>query len=443
MLPSIDRPPVIAEIADALVDERVGIVNAVFDVRLQAGAPKFFHVAARACNTGAFTSQDSFTNTGGASTVRERAIVKAIGEAVERYCAAIFDVDDYPLFSYADAPGDAVAPAEFALYSDRQYDAPGFPWMRFEDDTTVRWIAALDLGAGAPCWVPACRVWIPYHYYLGSGDGPIDQPISTGVACHETLDLATLSGICEVVERDAFTICWQAMMGPPQIRLDTLDDEGYDLVERFRRAGVDVTMFDLTLDHGIPTVLSVARSTAPGAPAFVFAASTAPSPRTAVRSSLEELAHTRRYSQWIKEAMAPAPHDRAYRTVQGQEDHLNFAADHANAARFEFLFSSDERRSFDELPDLATGDAAEEVALLVERIVAVGGRVLAVDVTSDDVRELGLRVVRAIVPQFHPLHLGHELRACGGTRLWQVPQSLGYAGADPETDGNPTPHPYP
>ena len=263
------------------------------------------------------------------------------------------------------------------------------------------------------------------------------------MACHESLDEATLSGICEVVERDAFTICWQAMLAPPQIRLDTLDDPGYDLVERFRQARVEVTMFDLSLDHGIPTVLSVARSAAPGAPAFAFAASSSPSPQTAVRSSLEELAHTRRYSQWIKEAMVPATHDRSYRDVQGQVDHLNFAADHANAAQFEFLFASEQRRSFDELPDLSTGDPAEEVALLVERIVAVEGRVLAVDVTSDDVRELGLRVVRAIVPQFHPLHLGHELRACGGTRLWQVPQSLGYAGANPETDGNPTPHPYP
>jgi ribosomal protein S12 methylthiotransferase accessory factor len=434
---------VLADAADQLVDERVGVVNSVFNVDLPAGAPALFHVAARAANTGAFAAQDNFFNTGGAATERPRALAKAVGEAVERYCAAIFDADDFPLFAYRDAPGPAVAPEEFALYSDDQYASPGFPWAPFAAGTPVRWTEALDLGARAGCWVPACRVFIPYHYYLASGDTPIDQPISTGMACHASPAAAARSAICEAVERDAFTICWQAMLAPPQVRLETLPDDSYDIVERFERARIGVTMFDLRLDHGIPTVLSVARGDTPTAPAFVFAAASAADPADAVRSSLEELAHTHRYSQWIKGAMAPLAKDPGHRNVSGQEHHLNFAADHGNAAAFEFLFESEEAVTFDEIASIAGADPRDDVAALVERIQGVGARVLVADVTSDDIRAVGLTVVRAIVPQFHPLHMSHGLRSLGGRRLWEVPQALGYEGITPAGGDNPAPHPYP
>jgi ribosomal protein S12 methylthiotransferase accessory factor len=69
--------------------------------------------------------------------------------------------------------------------------------------------------------------------------------------------------------------------------------------------------------------------------------------------------------------------------------------------------------------------------------------VLLADVTTPDVRDLGLSVVRAVVPGSHPLFMGHALRARGGRRLWEVPQRLGHRGISPATGDNPAPHPYP
>ncbi len=51
---------------------------------------------------------------------------------------------------------------------------------------------------------------------------------------------------------------------------------------------------------------------------------------------------------------------------------------------------------------------------------------LLCDLTTPDVNELGLQVVRAIIPGFHPLVVGHQIRSLGGKRLWTVPQKLGY-----------------
>ena len=70
-------------------------------------------------------------------------------------------------------------------------------------------------------------------------------------------------------------------------------------------------------------------------------------------------------------------------------------------------------------------------------------RVLLAELTTPDVGGLGLSVVRAVIPGFHQLFMGHALRCLGGTRLWEVPQQLGYPGVTREGGDNPAPHPYP
>jgi ribosomal protein S12 methylthiotransferase accessory factor len=427
-----------------LVDEKVGIIDHLKEVRREPGAPMFFHYAAETSDTSAFTREENFKRCGGAASDRRRAAAKAVGECIERYCSAIYAVEEFPLCSADDAPFECVPPAEFALFSPDQFEWPGFPWVPFDTKTTVRWTPCVELATGREIHVPACRVYVPYTFYLGTGDAPIDQPISTGLACHMGYERAAASAICEVVERDAVMIAWQAMMAPPQIRIETLSDENYDLVRRFESTGAEVVMFDVTLDHGIPTILSVLRNSTPGAASFVVAGSTSLDPEVAAAKSLEELAHTRRYSQYTKTSLQPLPRDTPHdECVIDQVTHIRFWADEANLPMSDFLFTSNRRVEFGELACHATGSPAGDLERLVAMVGSVGERVLIKDVTTPDVAEFGISVVRAVIPGFHPLHLGHTNRAFGGKRLWEIPQLLGYPGISRDSGANPAPHPYP
>jgi len=433
----------LSDIVDQLVDDHVGIIRDVSHVPREPGAPAFFHVAAKACNTGAFCRQHNFSIAGGASAKRERAMAKAIGEAVERYCSAIYEKEEFPLTSYMDAHFPCVTPKTFALYTQEQYGQQGFRYAPFEEDTPIRWVLAEDPLSGETRSVPAAMVYLPYSYDQKEGEIPIVQPISTGLACHGNKALSTISAICEVIERDAFTITWQAQLGMPYILIDTLSDSNRDLVTRFERVGGSVTLLNITSDVGVPTILSVLRSHAHDAPALVFAAAADMNPEEAVRKSLEELAHTRRLAQLLKVSLPPLLPDHQYETIANQDCHVRLYCDHRHTALTDFLFASDRRMAFDEVENCTIGDSSQDLIILLKKIKAIGHQALIKDLTTPDISELGLCVIRALIPGFHPLYMGHKYRALGGFRVSQVPSKLGYPRITNTTGDNPAPHPFP
>ena len=431
--------PHLATIVDDLVDPYVGVVKVAAAAPRQAGAPAFFHYWAEAADTGAFAPQHNFARTGGAAEDPDRALAKALGEAVERYCGAIYVQEEFPLSAAGDAPFATIDPASLALNSAAQYEEPGFRFVPFTQETPVRWVAMRDALSGDVVHVPAAMVFVPY--YFAHGEAPIAQPISTGLACQVSFEAAAAVALYEVIERDAFMITWLARLAPPRVRLDTLPPEIAHLLERFHRVGYEVTLLDITLDCGVPTVLAVSRHPARECPAVVVAASANLSPVRAIRSALEELAHTGHYCQEIVRDLPRLRGDGE--AVIDQQSHLNYWCDHAHADSIEFLFASEASVALAEIgADLSSG-APSELEQACRAVASTGHRVLLRDLTTEDVAELGLAVLRAVVPGYHPLVSGHRYRALGGTRLMNVPQRLGYAGLDDEAAANPLPHPYP
>ena len=287
-------------------------------------------------------------------------------------------------------------------------------------------------------------VVLPYAFDESQGETPICQRISTGLACHSSFVEAAISGICEVIERDAFTITWQARVAPPQINVDSLSEPNRDLVQRFKRVGDSVILLKLTTDVGVPCILSILRGMNSDAPALVFAASADVDPEMAVRKSLEELAHTRQLAQQLKRTQpalsARPPYDN---DITDKEHHVHFYCDHANISQANFIFSSEMLCDFEGIQSLSTTGAEQDLRILVNRITHTGHTVYVADLTTPDVASLGLTVVRAVIPGYHPLFMGHRLRALGGSRLWEVPQKLGHRGITHVNGDNPLPHPYP
>ncbi|UII21552.1 YcaO-like family protein [Fulvivirga ligni] len=426
-----------------LLDPKVGIITGLSEHPLEIDSPSFFRFNGSAANTEAFGEYRNFAIGGGAATSRELALAKTVGECVERYCAAIYDKQQFPLFTYNEAPFKCVHPKDFALYSAEQYIHPEFDFDEFTTDSPVRWIEALNMDSQEPMWIPASMVFVPYFFYQNGDETPIIQPISSGLSCHCSFEEAVIGGICEVIERDDFMITWQAQLSRTKITKSSLSKSNQDLVARFEKVGYEIHLMDISNETGIPGILAVAVGSKTDFVPLVVAASVALSPEEAVRKALEELAHTERYAYQIKYELPRLQAHPEYDNVLGQVHHVNFWMNPAVRKHAEFLYSSDQYIDFGELKDFSKSNPLEEMKEVVSVINASGYEVLITDITTSDIQSLGMKVVRAVIPGYHPLFMGYHKRALGGERLWTVPQKLGFKGITKEEGDYPFPHPFP
>ena len=207
--------------------------------------------------------------------------------------------------------------------------------------------------------------------------------------------------------------------------------------------GIDVKLMDITTDLGVPTILSIALTDATTSPAIAVAAATDPSPETALRKSLEELAHTRKYAKQLMTYIPPTEVEPGHAAVKDQRDHLRFYCPQSARTFAEFAWASRDVVPYSAMPDLSRGSAAADVQAIVQNLAAADLEPIAVEMTTPDIAALGLRVVRVVIPGAHPLYMGHVNRALGVRRLYEVPQRLGYPGLTLGEDDNPAPHPFP
>ena len=430
---------------DQLVDSKVGIIREVQELPIDDDDPDFFHFLSTSCDTARFTSLRNFGNNGGVSTDRYVALAKALGEGVERYCSAVFNYDDLEIAPFEALEQRATKPGHFALYRADQLSAGNLPWQDFREDVPVAWTEAVSLHDGEPVLVPAAMVFVPYHYQRSRGDAAIVQPISTGLAAGCSFEEAALSGLCECIERDAFAITWQAHLSRPRVDLSTTPESCQRILARYRDVGLDVQVMDITSDLAVPTMLTIALGESASSPAIAVAAATDPDAETALTKSLEELAHTRKFAKQLMDYTPEIASDvhAGHPAVQDQKHHLRFYCPQHAREWAEFAWASDEVRPFVSSEGMAARPAAEVLEGVLGRLHAAGLEALARDLTTEDVRRLGLSVVRVVVPGSHPLFMGHQNRALGGTRLYTVPQRLGCAGIDRSGQDNPFPHPFP
>jgi ribosomal protein S12 methylthiotransferase accessory factor len=432
----------IAGSLDTLVDDAVGIISRLDPVPVTPGAPAFHHLEARLCDTGAFGGPTGDGVVGAASVDRQAALTETAAAALARYAAALYDRDQLPLASHAEAGFPAVKPSDFALFNEAQYGSPGFPYVPATDETPLRWAGAIDLLSGDPVHVPAAFVFHPFPYRRRGGDMPIAPPNPAGLACAEGIAEAALAGLAEIVRQDALALFWQAMTMPPQLVRDTLPEPVRNCIRRFEAAGDRLTLVDIATDNSMPAVLAIIASERPERPAFVVDAAADLDAETAVLKALARLAETRRRSQEAMSRVAPVSPANDWEDLVEPVDHLRFAADHANRASFEFAVASEIRRDIGEYEPRATGSVEADLEIAVGLIGATGHRAYAANLTSEDIATFGISVCRVLVPGYLPLHATHRLRALGGDRLYETPRRLGYRGLARGGSGNPAPHPF-
>jgi ribosomal protein S12 methylthiotransferase accessory factor len=382
------------------------------------------------------------TYTGSDHPCREAAEAAAIGEALERYSGSYVPDERLLVASADDLGAAAVEPERFALFSDAQHATPGFPFSPFRRDTVVGWVDGFSVPGGEHAYLPAQLVFMPWRD-TQLGETRIGHATSSGLACAPTLEEAVLTGLLELVERDAFMLAWHNRLSLP-----LLDWEGDRVLERldrryFEPSGLRYSAVDLSVFLNVPTVLGVVHGRRGQLGALGVGAASAPTVEVAWRKALAEAFSVQR---WVRDQALEEP-DRlggpagAIRTFDA---HTLYYAGEKRARRAAFLDTSAERRHTADVPPLEGGDVLELIEALARRLCVHGYSAYAVDVTSPDVRAGGLRVARVLVPELCPLDVVEGARFLGGRRMYEAAWKAGLVPRRLEpADLNPDPHPFP
>ena len=147
-------------------------------------------------------------------------------------------------------------------YGHRLVDVTRLPRLRtsrFHRDLPLLWMEGHDLLAGdQPVWLPYEMLQLNMTLPPPVGSGCFLGG-SNGLASGNHVLEATSHALCEVVERDAatmFGLLDSDAQAARRIDLATIDDPACcDILERYARANVDVAVWDITSDVGIPAFL--------------------------------------------------------------------------------------------------------------------------------------------------------------------------------------------
>ncbi|HCU69418.1 MAG TPA: hypothetical protein DGF30_09395, partial [Desulfomicrobium sp.] len=304
---------------------------------------------ARATRCGAFDHrlQGLMTSYGRGLTMDDARVSLAM-EIVERY-SSFADIRDMRVSGSQDGGEIQVAP--FRALGGEALDPNA---MRLEvpyADQPLHWIAGRGR-RGETRLVPLQAVYLFTNLdevRLFSGLG------STGLASGNTPEEAKVSGLLEVIERDAEAV---RVFDPARcFRVESRDDEMRELLKRYQQQGVDPVFQDLTTELGVPCYKCFVHLAEGG---LVKATGASLSGRRAALSALTETP----FPFPGGPASAEGPHNLPVRLLE-------------------------------DLPDHSTGSAAGDLALLEAILEDRGYEPVYINLTK---RELRLPVYRAIVP---------------------------------------------
>jgi ribosomal protein S12 methylthiotransferase accessory factor len=209
----------------------------------------------------------------------EEAKASALATAIERFSAE-YRGDPMKLALYEEVGiRRAVNPVDLILARS------------VEAGERIHWSPGFDLLEKTDVWVPSNAVFLPYNT-LGEARGLFASD-PNGLAAGNTRDEAILSGLLEVLERDALS---RAERNHSMGKRISVKEPGpvRDLLGRYERAGMEITLWLLDGLTRIPTMAAAADDPVTRDPAFlVMGAGSHPSPQAAAIQALTEVAQRR------------------------------------------------------------------------------------------------------------------------------------------------------
>lgn len=432
---------------DRLADPRFGLIRSVADIAPPELAGALTITSALSANlaplieAGGARGPCLSVSGGGVSARAEISRAKAVSEIIERTSLYLAPPPVGPPCAQTDLGTATIPPDRWILFSERQYQTPGFPFVPFTRETPVRWCRARRLHDDADRLVP--RALVTGCHQLAPGEAAIGTYSTSGQSAHRTRERALLTGLFELLERDATMCCWLARMGGRRCvhaRIPKTSsrrfDEAMTYTASLAKMGFSVESYQIPTDLPVHVVVTLGFRTDGRRPRFSFGAAARCTLEEAHHRSLEEACQ---FLGW-DESGVPERFDAGagFCEVTGFVHHYLIFNNRESWTELAFL------RSAAETVEVSPDDPADregDLPRLVARLAARGFEVLDVAVPMFDAGATGRVCHRVLVPGLHPVNENHALTHLDLRRVRAVAEAAG--SALPPEGANLYPHPIP
>lgn len=332
----------------------------------------------------------------------EEALVKCVSEFVERFSLVYYDKNILKYETRSKIP-DAI--------SLSQYNGDGF-----DRRTKFSWVEGVSLSDKRKVHIPAQLVFL-YNYYHDSLR--LTTGISTGAACTFHKRRSLLSGICEIIERDAFMTAFLLKLKVPRIDIKSIDEETIQLLyEKCERFNLEMYLFEITNDISIPAYMTILIDRTGVGPAVSIGAKASLQRTKAIIGSMEESFMGR---SWMRSLMMKGKHN-SYRRKRKIVDSVHHGLLWSNMfmiMEIDYLLS--QKAVVYEYNKDIMGESISSSLAKVQNILQVKGfDIYYADITHDMFKQFGYSVIRSVIPGLQPLFINEQERELNIERLKTV-----------------------
>lgn len=423
------------EKASKFVVDNPKIIKSLFKIKNYNDEPQLYQYCSQFIDKQSQKlSKESIAS--GTSFNKNRALLKLLGETIERYALGINSNKNFIYKSF-----NQIVSSQKMAYDPNKLAA--FPLYKRGvkvdlSDTKLHWIEGKSLVTNKNTFIPAQLVFVPYLHQRS--EFILQMPMSTGAAAGESLTDAIYRGVCEVIERDSFMIHYFNEINSPKINLNSIKNRYFHKIKHIlERYNLKLYVNDITTDIDIPAVISILIDQTGKGPAVSVGLKAGFNIVEDIIGSIEEALMVR---SWVRdEFIYLKPKYKKNKLIRTIEDRANFWFPKDTIKYLSFWLKNNNKikpRYF--LGLKSTEDKLSEIIKILKKKQI---DIIYVDLTYPDVKSSGAKVVKVIIPALQPLFLDDKYPYFSFDRLYQTPVKMGLFNKIKERDElNKIPHPF-
>lgn len=325
-----------------------------------------------------------------------------------------------------------ISPKKFVYFSNEQLTQEKFRnGFSFSEETSFFWTKCKNIYSGDEVLIPSQLIYCPYIF---KKEKTISFPVSTGAALGLSQEEAIYRGLCEVVERDAYMTTYLLRRHPLLIEFKNTTRLIRNIIVKFFKYRLNMKCFLIASDIDIPTVMTVITDSGNYSPPISIGLKTDWNLENAIIGSLEEAFQIR---MWIRSSMLTDNFEGHSYTDKVVLNRAKFWIKHENLPLLDFILKTPNKKIVDKKDLLKYKNVTYNGRLsMIKRLLEkMNHDAYFKKTTYGPLKNMGIVVVKCIIPGLHPMHLDEDYPYLGGERLRKL--RVKFLG-----ELNTTPHPF-